>query len=352
MADKSSLICYLRTDNLEKLPHFPESLPWNSKKWRMLMYLSEDFSTCYAGRQYPFFSKHILNTITDSFLYNVIDRGILCPSWSAWHCDHIDETVLKAENSSNNEEQYLDLDYYIPIRNRLYRLKNLIKEPKYCLHYNDLLLSSCYDPYYCWRDSWSSAKRKIYVGNEVKCVQCEMNLIGKNGNMLCDSCNEEKEYHYCDCCDCRLPSDRSYHVLYNCLGETSPVCDNCFELCGRMCENCGDYYFSSLIKEVDGKKLCPCCYDRQVSTSTEASIPLGTVFYNQTAAQRAEDIAFQNYLMREADLRDLITVETATPTLTPNGNLEIEIGANFNEVLERFLSSPLPITTDNETIVN
>lgn len=44
MTDTTTFMCYLKGDDEDKeiLPHFPSSVPWNSKKWRTLMYISED----------------------------------------------------------------------------------------------------------------------------------------------------------------------------------------------------------------------------------------------------------------------------------------------------------------------
>ena len=51
MIDSSTFIVYLRsekTDNI--LPTFPNTVQWNSKKWRMLMFLSDDYQMMFAGR--------------------------------------------------------------------------------------------------------------------------------------------------------------------------------------------------------------------------------------------------------------------------------------------------------------
>ena len=41
MQDKSTVVCYLRSDRMERLPNFPPEVPWNSKKWRVLLFFSE-----------------------------------------------------------------------------------------------------------------------------------------------------------------------------------------------------------------------------------------------------------------------------------------------------------------------
>ena len=50
MCDESTVVCYLRgKDTQVRLPHFPEDVLWNSKKWRMLMFLSESWQSMFAG---------------------------------------------------------------------------------------------------------------------------------------------------------------------------------------------------------------------------------------------------------------------------------------------------------------
>lgn len=53
MVDRSTFICYLRGAENQKLPHFPEDVLWNSKKWRMLLYMEDKRRGLMAGRQYP-----------------------------------------------------------------------------------------------------------------------------------------------------------------------------------------------------------------------------------------------------------------------------------------------------------
>ena len=47
MMDSSTIVCYLKGDKDTKLPNFPEDVIWNNKKWRVLLYLSNDWNTRY-----------------------------------------------------------------------------------------------------------------------------------------------------------------------------------------------------------------------------------------------------------------------------------------------------------------
>lgn len=50
ICDCGTMIVYLSPNTPEKLPNFPISVPWNSKKWRMLMHFNTSYDVCFAGR--------------------------------------------------------------------------------------------------------------------------------------------------------------------------------------------------------------------------------------------------------------------------------------------------------------
>ena len=76
MLDSSTIICYLKSEEDTKLPNFPEYIPWNNKKWRVLLFLSDNWEVIFAGRQYPFSSQtgldHLLQNQTIYYRYSLI----------------------------------------------------------------------------------------------------------------------------------------------------------------------------------------------------------------------------------------------------------------------------------------
>ena len=50
MCDRSTVMVYLCTEDKKKLPRFPASVPWYSKKWRMLLHFSDNWDMIFAGR--------------------------------------------------------------------------------------------------------------------------------------------------------------------------------------------------------------------------------------------------------------------------------------------------------------
>ena len=72
MTDECTIICYLRGKKETKLPRFPESVKWNSKKWRVLFYISNNKEMVFAGKQYPFTSEGGMKFIIDNCFNKVV----------------------------------------------------------------------------------------------------------------------------------------------------------------------------------------------------------------------------------------------------------------------------------------
>lgn len=85
MADKSTVVCYLKADKNAILPHFPEHIPWNNKKWRCLLFFDDYCEFVMMGRQYPFFTESSLTKITS--LLRECGFGI----WTKWYNDYLDK---------------------------------------------------------------------------------------------------------------------------------------------------------------------------------------------------------------------------------------------------------------------
>ena len=230
MLDSSTIVCYLRGEENVKLPRFPHTVPWNSKKWRMLLFVSNDHDALFAGRQYPFSSRMLMNTIKGAF--TSILRKNVGPdhdwnynpwySWSNWHDDYIKNIQFKDSDTDNFEL----VNKYFPLNGRLYRDKDLIQDMG-SLHFNDLLYSSYYTPYYCWANKYSSRhKIQFNIGAEVPCLCCEKNSITSHDMMVCDDCSTQDDYISCEYCGLEMPaeemiwlSDREMYVCPSCYEE-------------------------------------------------------------------------------------------------------------------------------------
>ena len=245
MADKVTLIWYLKGDDNVHLPNFPDDVLWNSKKWRMLCYLDEYFDYCFLGRPYPFNSKDLRDKIIDILnyyfqsFYPFINNRII----------QFNDTTTVGDTDLSSQDCILQSPLIkINTHNgwEVRQLNEVVKDNSQ-LHYNDVLYSSYYFPYY------SSAKKpcdfknkfpKIAVGSKVKCLHCNSNNIdfGEH-SMFCPDCLESlhlnyEDYFICDFCGQRVAGDE-YVVTYN--GDT--ICQDCISAgLAFFCENCGEWF--------------------------------------------------------------------------------------------------------------
>ena len=206
MLDSSTVICYLKSEQDEIIPNFPEDLKWNSKKWRVLLHFSEDMMMVFAGRQYPFNSDCGLDLLRTKMIECF---GI---EWTEWDNHTIDRF------SFNDGEKRLPNKYY-NIGDSLLPLKDLMKDNSE-LHYNDVLRSTCYrNPQYSYRINRfkrhapgcsNALYTKFLVGSKVKCLQCEEEEITIGSTMRCFSCEEKygteinEDWSFCDGCGRRI----------------------------------------------------------------------------------------------------------------------------------------------------
>ena len=239
MRDKSTIICYLKgSEEDTNLPMFPLDVPWNSKKWRVLLYLSDKWDMIMAGRQYPFASENGLD-IALTFLLDALKMNAAMGDFTSWRCDYVSGYTTK----SGKERELSAL--YIPIRGRLYDFANIVEDLPNSLQFNDLLHSSTYhEPYYSikhdygWMFSEPSIP-KISVGGEVQCLCCNHRRIQDHDMMVCRTCadhydlyNNGENHPTCDCCGSRIYDDDWYDVE----GET--LCRNCYERECFVCASC------------------------------------------------------------------------------------------------------------------
>ena len=248
MMDKSTIVCYLKTGKDVILPHFPDTVPWNNKKWRMLLFLADEHNAFYAGRQYPFTISNILNRLSD-YLFPLLKFN--ADNWSPWRNEYITSVEY-------NDGTVVPLDAeYVCIKNHLYKRIELIHNGDNSLQYNDLLNSSIYkNPWYRWRDT---TLRSIHftIGHQCNCPQCGLYPVKDSETMLCKNCLlEDPNMRICDCCgewhnqeDLVYVESDDCNVCGICLEEEYERCTCCNEIfrkdnmiidedCNYYCEDC------------------------------------------------------------------------------------------------------------------
>lgn len=267
MMDKSTVICYLKSDKEEKLPNFPIEVPWNSKKWRVLLYISNDGNLIFSGKQYPFETQSGMDFVLNNLLP---DAGLIRgESWSEWNNAMYPSILIEKEM-----ETYYDLSVpFVPIDNRVIAVPDLMHDAVGSKHFNDVLRSSSYKPIYTCRLSsrfFVGLETKIdtsnfTIGNFTYCLKCgEAEVITAADTMMCEDCeleygNSDSDlFRYCECCESRVLTDDLMFVYPDMY-----YCPSCFDTYCTNCEHCGDpilkddaYYDEEL-----SMFLCEDCYN-------------------------------------------------------------------------------------------
>ena len=261
MCDSSTVICYLKGEKDVILPHFPNDVPWNNKKWRMLLFFSTNRGALFAGRQYPFFNRSALN-----YVQNIVrDQRFVSTAygWSNWTSKTIDKIKYDEDWT-----EFLSHPHFV-LGGDLYKSTDLIKDSKTALHYNDLLKSTVYKPFYCWTNrSWGLHPREMLfkIGADVPCLYCGVEHINISGSMYCDT--HELEYGtyddcdmfcYCEVCGERMfVDDRNTHALE----RGGYVCSSCADDTCIECDNCGYYVWKedAYYSESRDTYYCEECY--------------------------------------------------------------------------------------------
>lgn len=240
MLDKSTIIAYLRTDEKVKLPHFPESVPWNNKLWRCMIHFSSDFNMMMAGRQYPYsLGTSVLEAITHSaFIGEIFGR------YDDWDNEYMGNCYVQ---NARGRSKWVNPRYLV-VNQRFMSLEDLIKSGQGALNYNDLLESSTYTrPYYTMRIEqawWTSDEftdltgynTKFIIGAGFNCLACGLNSVNDSESMTCYDCYQQINdvYRwYCDYCSTGL---RDEDFMATVGGNI--LCENCYEVETAPCSKC------------------------------------------------------------------------------------------------------------------
>ncbi len=249
LCDTNTVMCYLKGDDEAKLPNFPPTLPWNNKKWRMWLYLADEHNGLYAGRQYPFTITDILPYVKQCF-FSLLNFSV--DKWTNWHNEVIDSYHFK----DDNEEVYFPSPL-VPMGKGFIPKKELITDSN-SLHFNDLLNSSFYTPYYSWRKT-TKVPVHFTLGGHPICPLCGENEITYTDVMACNNCASDysDEYSCCDLCGSRHHNDDMYWV-----GDDH-ICARCFQREAVWCAHCGEaVYLDYAYSDEDGEYYCEYCWNQ------------------------------------------------------------------------------------------
>ncbi len=231
MSDKHTFICYLKSENDMEISRFP--FEWNSKKWRVLMFLREDDQLIMAGKQYPFDNNALFNTLFDE---------LIAPQYPEINWN---EKWLKPPTAT---------------------IGQIMQDELGSLHFNDCLNSSSYRPVIRHSNELTSSDllwhftiglEKMLIGDGVECLECGMGMISLSSEFKCPCCGD---YTTCDSCGESISNDDIYTVGDECL-----CCDCAFDVT-EYCDCCDTAYhihavdFSELMHYDEEDEVYYCKY--------------------------------------------------------------------------------------------
>ena len=276
MMDDTTVICYLKGDKEEVLPRFPEDVLWNSKKWRVLLYFSQDKTMMFAGRSYPFSFEGDIDFIRREIL-PLVKLGF----WSKWQ-----NSKISRINLDNNDTMFFGESMY-PVGNNLVSITNLIKNKCGALQYNDLYYSHVYTaPYYSYYEHQNSDEFPLFgtntrhttkdtrfnIGEAPICVRCGEKIITSTDSFLCESCADDLNFdtyddlYECACCGKKEPIEELRFTHISDVG----ICADCYNFHKEEfeivdCKTCFNFDFKNvMIYDEDHRGyVCPQCMKRR-----------------------------------------------------------------------------------------
>ena len=279
MLDSSTIICYLKSREDMEISHFP--FKWNSKKWRMLLFFSDNHDALFAGKQYPCSCDEALNIIRektiDVFLFDkksdddfwkiIYGRS---RTWSHWHNDVLKHPGYK-ENNEDAEPFYIA---YRVLERKIYAQYELIKHGRHSLMFDDLTSSSTYIPYYCWAEDVQHPIT-FSIGKQVPCLKCGESHLDITCSMQCGNCRSD--YDCCDdntiTCEC---CGNSYHEddIYWDEQLGCYLCEDCRDNQIVECANCHQRTFiqDSIWQRETGTNICVRCHYRSMQYPIELEL--------------------------------------------------------------------------------
>lgn len=203
MQDSHTFMIYLKANGEYVLPNFPEEVRWNSKKWRVLMYMGVDENIIISGRQYPFSNQIALDIATKELINRFYDLDSLC-EWTL-----IPETI-----------------------------DDIMEDGIGALQYNDCLNSPSYVPIAMYTKEVAEEVNnesfdRLIIGEYVTCLECGSDHVNLSDDFRCDSCGG---YTYCEHCGDACHEDDMYWL------EGELVCYGCWDANGIFCEGCEETF--------------------------------------------------------------------------------------------------------------
>lgn len=243
MADKHTAIFYIKTSQEdEKITNFPQNIPWNSKKWRTLLFFDENINFVFAGKQYPIEINEALN-----YFQNILIGSHF--TFGPWHDEQLEKTNINGYTFKFERP-------VIPVGNEMRSISDIFQPGENTHQYNDILRNEKYNKQvkYAYLTSkvyyfnayksginygkehkivkylFKEGKIKMTIGKEVNCLHCGTGILTIPELMVCPDCAikyevpdlDEDYFPICDICGEQYVSYRGYWE------NGTNYCPNCY----------------------------------------------------------------------------------------------------------------------------
>lgn len=171
MVDSSTIIAYLCNGEKQLIGNY--SIPWYSKKWRMLMHWSDGRDSLLYSRQYPYENKFIIEKL--NYFLPQLGSPKVCAT------NHV---LIDGEDRAVTRQLYV---FSSTIRSEVFFPSDFVDSSQFC-GYSDIVQSSLYNPQ-IRRLFNTSGPPYVQIGRSVNCPCCgkRMTLQSSNG-YVCSEC--------------------------------------------------------------------------------------------------------------------------------------------------------------------
>ena len=231
MLDHSTFVCYITPEKKMNITNFPK--PWYSKKWRVLLHMSNHGNFIFINKEYPF------------ALANTPDLMLKAVSLIFHRRWNFDNKFLFQILSEQYKNQLKGTDYIVR-GNYIDRLYDFLQTPKEKLFYNDITMGN--KPRWLW--AGYQTKDKVEMGANVLCPFCGKHYIKYSDVISCYHClyNLDLTYNtnYTQCYSCGeyLHEEDAYTTQ-----DHGIICGDCYEREYGYCRNCDGLYHRDNLNE-------------------------------------------------------------------------------------------------------
>ena len=256
MSDPSTIICYLKTsDEMRKLPNFPSIIKWNSKAWRVLLFIDDKMENIWMNKPYPY-QNNILEDIVLKHSAQLFGKNKShYHNWNNSYKFVCDYSYIA--NPSDNRSRLKELGTPVLIREyEAFSVKQFFQVLKKKHFYFDILQSSDYKftpKHACLKDITLSQfkKHKITVGSQVLCVNCGLNEVYCSSAHLCEKClvkhskKLSSDIIYCEDCGTRMTDS---YCRWDERRDVQ-ICQECYEKLYEECPHCGEWVAKGSVED-------------------------------------------------------------------------------------------------------